>query len=206
MKKFLIIIFASLTCVGCATMNKNDCRNANWRMIGLEDGSQGKEQSYISNHRKACAKYNIAPDLDAYQGGYTQGLAKFCTSSRGYALGISGSAYAGICPSELEEQFLEGYHGGRQLFDVSREIEKLGNRIIVAQKELDQLKADLQAKEQMVVSNQSSESERTALLQQIKTIQSKIDEIQKQIDDDKRNNVRQQREYKQLTELNGQYR
>ena len=79
----LPVLFAG----GCATMNKSECQTADWTMIGMEDGSRGRLSSYIGNHRSACAKFGITPDLDSYQSGHEQGVRHYCTGRNGFARG-----------------------------------------------------------------------------------------------------------------------
>ena len=84
-------------------MNESECRNADWRMIGMEDGIDGRQQSYIGKHRQACAKHDITPDSVAYRQGYSEGLKQYCTEMKGFVLGKKGAAYHGVCPPESEK-------------------------------------------------------------------------------------------------------
>jgi hypothetical protein len=103
---------------GCASgMSKEECRTADWQTIGYEDGVRGRPESIMSSHRESCAKHDVSFDLAAYRRGREQGLQKYCQPQNGYRQGRSGSNYAGVCPGELEPQFLEAYSDGRELFD-----------------------------------------------------------------------------------------
>ena len=42
LKVQLIATICLILLSGCATMNRSECQTADWRMIGLEDGSQGR--------------------------------------------------------------------------------------------------------------------------------------------------------------------
>ncbi|MET0809299.1 MAG: DUF2799 domain-containing protein [Pseudoxanthomonas sp.] len=75
---------------GCATMNKDECLTVDWRTVGYEDGVAGRSGDRIAQHRKACAKHGVAPDLDAYQSGRDQGLREYCQPDNGYQLGARG--------------------------------------------------------------------------------------------------------------------
>ena len=65
-----LILFALIQMSGCATLNESECQSANWEIIGLEDGSKGRNTSYIGEHREACSEYRIAPDLTSYIKGH----------------------------------------------------------------------------------------------------------------------------------------
>ncbi len=64
--RLLFNAFIMLLVTGCATMDKSECEQADWRIIGLEDGAEGRPVSYIGRHRKACAEYGIKPNLALY--------------------------------------------------------------------------------------------------------------------------------------------
>ncbi len=124
---FVLIIFFS----GCATMKKDECLTADWYNIGFEDGARGHKVSRIANHRKACSKYEIAPDLDLYLRGRDQGLIEYCTAYNGYNLGLKGRAYNDACQGNLKNSFLEAYNIGKDIYlferDVKAEQRELGN-------------------------------------------------------------------------------
>ncbi|MDQ7048499.1 MAG: DUF2799 domain-containing protein [Enterobacterales bacterium] len=119
-------LFFLISFSGCATLNESECKTANWEIIGLEDGSQGRPTSYIGEHRQACAEYKVAPDLDAYLKGHTAGLRQFCTNDKGYQQAINGQANKQICPSDLAPNFNAGYKRGLKVFRVAAEVRKFG--------------------------------------------------------------------------------
>lgn len=86
---------------GCASLNESECRSADWRTIGYEDGALGESAARIGKHRQACASHGIAPNLAAYQQGREEGLRQFCRPQNGFRLGEQGVPYRGICPHTL---------------------------------------------------------------------------------------------------------
>ena len=52
---------------GCASMNADECVMSDWQTICFEDGARGYTMDRLGQHRKACAKHGVAPDLRAYQ-------------------------------------------------------------------------------------------------------------------------------------------
>ena len=48
---------------GCASMSEDQCRRADWLERGQRDGRNGENPYRIDDHRKACGKVGIVPDL-----------------------------------------------------------------------------------------------------------------------------------------------
>lgn len=106
-------------------MDRNECVNAEWYAIGLEDGARGRPVERLGEHRRACAKHNVMPDTERYVAGRDEGLNAFCTYERGFSEGRAGNAHVAACPQG--STFLAGYKRGRDLYEVVRrrgEIEK----------------------------------------------------------------------------------
>ena len=61
--RLLFSAFTIFFVASCATMSESECEEADWEIIGLEDGAQGHPLSHIGQHRKACAEYGVKPDL-----------------------------------------------------------------------------------------------------------------------------------------------
>jgi hypothetical protein len=123
----------TLVLTGCASLDRNECVNANWYAIGLEDGARGQPLERLGVHRRACAQYNVAPDAERYLAGRNEGLKTFCTYERGYAQGRAGQTggvgLAGGCPAHLAAGFQAGYQLGRELYDLNRRLAELQNQI-----------------------------------------------------------------------------
>jgi hypothetical protein len=127
---------ALLVASGCATLDRSECLNADWYAIGLEDGARGRAIERLGNHRRACARHNIAPDSTRYLAGRNDGLKSFCTQERGYAEGRAGHAHLAGCPEK--SGFIAAYQRGRELHELERrltEVEKELSRTRNALKE-----------------------------------------------------------------------
>ena len=59
-------VLVLLLVAGCATLDKDECRSADWYAIGLEDGARGRAIERLGDHRRACAKHNVAPNAERY--------------------------------------------------------------------------------------------------------------------------------------------
>ncbi len=115
----LLVMPVLMLLSGCGgkMMNENECMVADWRTIGYQDGSAGRPEGYLEKRGQACAEYGVAPDMDQYLLGRSQGLIAFCQPRRGFDIGSRGGRYDYVCPSNLESNFLSAYQDGRGLLD-----------------------------------------------------------------------------------------
>jgi len=133
----------ALVLFGCAgkSMEQAECRTADWRAIGYEDGSQGRSAAALGNRRKACAEHGVTPDFEAYMAGHGRGIAQFCRPQNGYQLGTRGYRYRGVCPAGLEGAFLAAHADGFGLYQRRTEVERLRrliNRKVKRSKSIEQ--------------------------------------------------------------------
>jgi hypothetical protein len=181
MNKLLVMTFSSLVLMGCATLNKPECQNADWRMIGMEDGAKGLLPVNIRKHRIACAKYNITPDLDEYTIGHRQGLTQFCNPLRGYEMGQRGIAYNGVCPEALEGPFLESFDRGQVLRSKLEEINRIVLQIKNNKRNIEDLRGELTEKKKRLISGVTTEGDRARLVDEIEKIQDNINSVEDKI-------------------------
>ena len=168
MKKCVIAASALLALSGCAGMNQAECTSADWRMIGFEDGTAGRTQGRIGEYRKDCAEHGVSPNLALYQQGYAEGVRSFCTESNGFNQGRSGTSYRGICPDDLEPDFLAAYGLGREHYLLSSAVSSLNARINNGNSRIRSLEASIAQKTLKVASNETTAEERVQLLLEIK--------------------------------------
>lgn len=172
---------------GCATMNESECLNADWQIIGMEDGAKGKLPSHIGRHRSACAKYFITPNLEMYQQGHNEGVTLYCTEYNGFSVGKSGSAYNSICPPQSEPLFLEGYRQGRSVYLLNKDIWELRSSISSNQEKMSKLKDSSHSKELQLLHQNMETATRAKLLHSIKKIERKLGRLQVTIREQKEN-------------------
>jgi hypothetical protein len=196
--KTMLAVLLSLMAGGCATLDKSECREADWKIIGLEDGARGHHLSYIGNHRKACAEYGIKPNLALYERGHANGLKQFCTADNGYSQGHAGRAYNNVCPATLSGQFLAGYDTGRELYTLSSDIGRMQNDVRTMQTELDESTKQQINVENLIVSGAISAHTRQSLLDQFKQMQTNNTALQNSIRETELEAARLQGEYDAL--------
>ena len=178
----ILAVVAGLAMSGCATMNSEECALSDWSAVGYEDGARGYSTERFSSHRKACAKHGITADFRAYQEGRDEGLVEFCQPSRGYNLGVSGSSYNGVCDVALEEEFLDAYRVGHQLYSLRSNVNSANYRIASNEREIDRIEDDVRASEVRLIADDTSIEDRILLLADLKRLSERKGELEAEVD------------------------
>ena len=138
---------------------------------------------WIAASRAACAKHGVAPDLAAYQQGRSEGLQEYCQPTKGFALGSNGAAYAGVCPADLEADFLDAYNAGHHLRQLRASVASAAGQISYQKRALEQVKQDMVAREAALISDEATSEQRLVLLGQIKELSETRGQLQAEIED-----------------------
>jgi hypothetical protein len=115
-------MMVAASCVGGPA--STDCAGADWKAIGFQDGAVGARSKQFEQRADACADAGMAPDFAAYEGGRAQGLETYCTNDGGFAAGLSGAKYMGVCAPDVESDFLVGFNEGVRLYALRTAHEK----------------------------------------------------------------------------------
>lgn len=167
---------------GCATLNESECRSVDWQIIGYEDGGRGNPLERIGQHRKACAKYGIAPDLAAYQRGRDAGLREYCRPTNGFRAGVAGRSYSGVCPLDLEGAFLEAYESGHHLHELRARVTDIENRIDGKHEALERAKDELAKTSAAIISSDSTPERRAQTLLDAKHLAEEVGRLKSEIE------------------------
>ena len=176
---FSIAVMLGLS--GCATMSEDECVMSDWRTIGYEDGAMGYSADRIGSHRKACAKHGVAPDFEAYQTGRRDGLRQYCQPARGYSLGTSGGRYTGVCPSDLEPEFVDAFNTGHKLYNLRSQVNSANNQINAREAELEKTQDRIRQVQADLISSETSTEDRVMLLVDMKELSERTGEIEAEI-------------------------
>ncbi|NJC41537.1 hypothetical protein GGQ87_001795 [Brevundimonas alba] len=181
--KYLIIAAAAggaaLALGSCATMSEEQCMAGDWSGQGYVDGQSGYTMSRLDEHAEACAKHGIAPDATAYAAGRRQGLVYYCTPAKGFEVGRTGSGYGGVCPSELEADFMPAYRDGQIVHEVEAALAAARSRV-------DGLGARLQELDEKIVAKQAEARADGLTDEQREQIRNRIAEIRRERADTER--------------------
>ena len=151
--KFLAMTAIILLLSNCANMNESDCLNADWQLIGFEDGSFGKNESHISQHRKECAEHGVTPDLMDYRNGHFDGSKRFCTANNGFSRGRQGKDYSRSCPEQFEAEFLKGFSDGQTLYGLKKILNQRAAELESTYKEIDWLEHAIADKSELMIAD-----------------------------------------------------
>jgi hypothetical protein len=168
---------------GCATLDREQCQVADWRLIGYQDGVQGKPASIIGTYREDCAEHGIVPDLDAWQAGRAQGLREYCTDANAFRLGRGGHAYPAVCPGTGNAAMQAAYDDGRAIYLARAEVKDTRAQIYSREHEIDVLQEEKRHKLSEVVQPGLTKEQRVLLLYEIHEIGEEIDILGREIAD-----------------------
>jgi len=178
-----VIVVVSVLAQGCATLDKDECMLADWRLIGYQDGVAGKSASRVGEYREDCAKHAIIPDLDAYRAGRQQGLQEYCTASNGYRLGNAGHGFTAVCPGALEGNFRDGYNAGRELYLARSSVNKTHSHIRQRKQALSNLEDNRTQKLSDLVADGLKSDQRVMILYELSELQQEMNDVEEEIVD-----------------------
>jgi hypothetical protein len=161
----------------CANMNESDCLTADWQLIGFEDGSFGKNESHISQHRQECSEHGVTPDLSAYRQGHFEGSKRFCTQSNGFSEGKNGKGYKRNCPTELEAAFLTGFTDGQTLYGLKKVLQQHTNALENAYSQIKLLDKKMAKKSDLMLADGLDREQRIAIRDEIEYHQQQQGEL-----------------------------
>jgi hypothetical protein len=138
------LLCASLLALsGCAGMSEQACVSADWRTIGFSDGSFGRPAATIGSYSQQCGEHGVTPNLDAYRAGHAEGVQTYCRASNGFEVGRNGAAYQGVCPANLERDFVLEYNAGHHLYELESALRGVDARIASDMRTQENIKQEL---------------------------------------------------------------
>jgi hypothetical protein len=180
-KFFAAALVASLALSGCASMDKDECLTVDWRTIGFEDGAAGYSGDRIGQHRKACAKHGVTPDLAAYRAGREEGLREYCRPQNGFRLGAGGGSYEGFCPADLDDAFVSAYQSGRQLHVLESRLASATHQLESKRRSLNRTEEDIVSKSALAVSSDATGEERALAVVDVKQLAERVGRLKAEI-------------------------
>jgi hypothetical protein len=154
----------------CETMSVDECRVADWRALGYQDGSNGLSLDKYSAREKSCAKAGIAAQFDPYSGGRAEGLSSFCRPERGFRAALNGYVYKGVCPASAEPDFLLGYDDGRMAYQATSAVSGLRS-------DIDSVKYRLDDYDRQIRDNRRTLDDSKATQEEKEKARKRIDEL-----------------------------
>lgn len=168
---------------GCATLNKDECMLADWRLIGYQDGVAGKSAAVVGEYREDCAKHAVVPDLDAYRAGREEGLQQYCKVDNGYRLGNNGRGFAAVCPAALAQGFRNAYDAGRELYLARSAVNNTYSNINSRKQTLSDLEKNRAEKLAALISDGLKADQRVMILYEVNELQQEMNSVEDEIVD-----------------------
>ena len=184
---------------GCATLDRDECKLADWRLIGYQDGVAGKSAARVGEYREDCAKHAVVPDLDAYRAGREEGLQHYCTASNGYRLGNAGRGFAAVCPTALEDNFREAYNAGRKLYLARSAVNKTHSQLKQHKRTLTNLEDDRAQKLAALIADDLKADQRVMIVYELNELQQEMNSVEDELVDLEHDLEKQQTRLDQLT-------
>lgn len=181
MKAGLWIITVSLLS-GCATLSKEECLNADWFLIGFEDGNAGRAVGTISSHRKACAKADVIPNFAEYERGHVKGIGRYCTAETGFKLGNSGGSYNSACTGVGDGGFLSAFHAGKDRFDQRQQLNALATLLTDYASRQTEIADEIAHYTAEIISEASTAEDRAHYVQVLKNLHDERNTLKAQIE------------------------
>ena len=176
-----LIVLLGLLASGCASMGEDECRVADWRAIGYEDGARGNAASHLGQRREACAEYGVTPNFAAYQQGRDDGLREYCTPASGYRVGRNGRSPTAVCPSELRGDFRDAYKSGREIHQAASVVRATESKLRHRKRELGEIRSSLTSKASKLIAPSTATERRIALLVETHELNSRQNTIEMEI-------------------------
>lgn len=164
----LLALVLALALAACATMNKDECRSADWRARGVEDGAKGWMVSNIGQYREACARHGITPNLEEYQAGHAIGARTFCTPTNGFSRGRAGAdGYENFCPQDVAKPFVAAYERGRMVYAADQRLSQAQKSLASLINEVDALDESIIDSTGLISANDTPTAERVRLAKEL---------------------------------------
>jgi len=164
------VVAAAAALNGCATLSEEQCLAGDWRGIGYQDGAQGYNWDRINQHYEACQGAGVAPDQTLYEEGRQQGLLSYCTPGSGFYAGRNGSSYRGVCPGNLEGDFLSGYSDGRLVHSAQQAYDTAYNEQQSALNRARDLENQIRNEENALGLSETTDEQRDAIRERLRRL------------------------------------
>lgn len=177
MKKALAVLVLGagvLLVSGCATMSEDQCMAGDWGGKGYQDGLNGRQEERLEDHAKACGKYGVAPNPQAYFSARDQGLRTYCRWENGFRVGRSGGSYYGVCTSAEERDFIPAYSDGVQVHAAETALSNAESNVRSAASRIRDREIKLQAKERELRQDGLSREERASIRERIGEVRGEL--------------------------------
>lgn len=162
---------------GCASLSEDECRNADWELIGYSDASRGYQQGRVKDHSEACADLGISVNLNQYLAGYERGLPVYCTPATAFRVGEKGDNFPTQCDLAKYPSMKNAHQTGRQAYSVVQERKQVDDQLEQKRKQIDALQKSIQNYEKQRGDAKDNYAERSRINREIESLRSLIADL-----------------------------
>lgn len=112
----------------CSSMSPEQCKTADWGVVGLRDGQQGASTALLDAHIKDCAQVGVKLNVEQYLKARDLGLQSYCRLETAAQRGLDGASYAGVCPPNIDPEFRRRFAIGREVRDATQQVRAIRDR------------------------------------------------------------------------------
>jgi hypothetical protein len=134
-RPFAVLLFVPALLAGCESLSPAECATADWRQLGVQDGSRGRTDR-AADYYESCAKAGISVNVAVYRAGRDQGLQSYCQPANALNEGLAGNSYEGVCPAPMDQNF-------RNIHGIAWREQDARKTLARLQREQDQMQAEL---------------------------------------------------------------
>ncbi|HET7773443.1 MAG TPA: DUF2799 domain-containing protein [Burkholderiaceae bacterium] len=127
------VLFAALSLLaGCDTTPKKpeDCAGINWRSEGRSTALDGRPMDQGWRRGAACQQLGTNPDRRAFENGWAEGQATYCTPRFMLREGRRNDRFGPICQGMDEATLSRAWNHGRLMYEADQRIQRLDNDLV----------------------------------------------------------------------------
>ena len=113
--RIFMAILLPFTLISCSHLTDLNCNPRSWYAKGLLDGSHAAPPRIVDKYERACSRQSIVFDRQAYEAGFREGHAEYCTGQNGFDIGLHGVEIDNVCTNDDALAFKDGFSAGREL-------------------------------------------------------------------------------------------
>jgi predicted nucleic acid-binding Zn-ribbon protein len=124
-------------------------------------------------------------------------LREFCKPANGYRLGSRGGAYGGVCPAELESDFVSAFETGRQLYTLGARVSQAKSQLSEKRRELERVQHSIAATAATAVSSDATKEDRAEAVVDTAQLAERAGRLKAEIRELERDTVRYEHDYEE---------
>lgn len=128
---------------GCASMEPEQCRVADWFRVGQSDGARGDPER-VSAYTEDCLKVGTRPDPGRYRQGWDIGIRSYCTPQNGWRSGTQGQySKSDVCRGQQADAAYRHYfQAGMLVYQTNERMRSNSNESYRLERQLDKAAND----------------------------------------------------------------